>query len=249
MFVNPLMQRLRSSIKPAVLSSFGLFTSGALTTTRHSSTAASVKKYLVREPSPSAPREVPTPLVFLSASSWDTSARTDWVAWSGMLVQQGFTCIEIDLAPPEVPLQNGEELMETFVDQLSQQIRLSMNPFPPVLLAHSAGASLIAQSYISSHPCSALFLLDPPASITDPSIPPNLLPGGGLKEFDYEPRFPIGVMVLGEEGEKKFEGSRLGREGTGRVECLRVDGTGKGSVWEGNEGRVALERWMDRAGI
>jgi len=46
--------------------------------------------------------------------------------------------------------------------------------------------------------------------------------------------------VLGEEGEKRFEGSRLGREGTGRVECLRVDGEGggKGAVWRGNEGRV-----------
>lgn len=132
-----------------------------------------------------------------------------------------------------------------------------MNPFPPVLLAHSAGASLIAQAYISSHPVSSLFLLDPALDSTNPNLsitispfPRSLLPTPLSHEFNYEPRFPIGVMVFGTEGEKRFAESRLGREGSGRVECLRVDGEGgKGAVWRGDEGRGLLERWMDRAGI
>lgn len=114
-----------------------------------------------------------------------------------------------------------------------------MNPFPPVLLAHRS-ACLIAQSYISSHPCSALFLLDPPATTTSPSLAGMIPEGGAVKEFDFEARFPIGVMLSGgEERERKWraEGPRLGGEGTGKVEVLRVDGQG-GGMWRGNEGRI-----------
>ncbi|KAI0659917.1 hypothetical protein C8Q70DRAFT_982551 [Cubamyces menziesii] len=63
---------LGARARPHVVSAFGL---GGLflNPSRHSNSSAT--GYLLRTPPPSAPREVPTPLVFVSASSWDASSR------------------------------------------------------------------------------------------------------------------------------------------------------------------------------
>lgn len=74
-------------------------------------------------PSPSrrqAQREVPTPLVFLSATEWDKTAPTDdetggFTAWSAMYSSRGYTCVECDLKPPSPLPETSAELMQHFV--------------------------------------------------------------------------------------------------------------------------------------
>ncbi len=64
-------------VNPHIVCAFslgGIF--GGSSSVRHSSTTA----HLLRRPSPSAPREAPVPLVFLSASRWDARSQTGLVA-------------------------------------------------------------------------------------------------------------------------------------------------------------------------
>lgn len=76
-------------------------------------------------------------------------------------------------------------------------------PFPPVLLARGL-ATLAAQTYASSHPLSALQLLDPPLSTSAAqSSHPALLTGAPLAEYDFEPRFPVRVVWSAEEMERQ----------------------------------------------
>lgn len=63
-------------------------------------------------------------------------------------------------------------------------------PFPPIIFARSLSC-LIAQTYISSHPASGLFLISPP--ISNASVSKALLPSK-LPEFNFEAKFPIAVM-------------------------------------------------------
>ena len=87
-----------------------------------------------------------------------------------------------------------------FIDvvlEVSSHIRLCGIPFPPVIIARSS-ASLIAQTYISSHPASGLILISPPPSNLSDSLQ-NLLPD--LPEFDFEPRFPIALVCTTQESE------------------------------------------------
>jgi hypothetical protein len=71
---------------------------------------------------PKAPREVPTPLVFLSATDWDKTAPTDdeiggFTAWSAMYSSRGYTCIEVDLQPPATMPETSAEVMKHFVER------------------------------------------------------------------------------------------------------------------------------------
>ncbi|CED83702.1 hypothetical protein [Phaffia rhodozyma] len=249
MFFN----QIRASAKPiASLSGFALFS-------RASSTKPGTGRFLIRQPSPLASREVPTPLVFLSATTWDKTAPTadgagGWTDWSAMYASRGYTCIEIDLNPPDVLPGTSEELMEHFTSELNQQIRLAANPFPPVLFAR-AFSSLIAQNYISSHPVSAMFLLAPPTpSVSDTTSPAAYEPREGilptaLPEFNYEARFPIGVMypAAGIPMSDFEEEHRLAQDQGGWVEHLRFRGNIDGS--DSESGRLEVEKWMDRVGI
>lgn len=207
--------------------------------------------------------------MFLSATEWDKTAPIGddtggFTAWSAMYSSRGYTSIEIDLKPPTPMPATSEELMKHFVDgqfltflplpkqlrltslllsvktftELSQQVRLTGIPFPPVIHSRSY-TSLIAQAYISDHPCHGLFLLSPPApSANTGAYEPDEAPTGmlptALPEFNYEPYFHIGVMLTSEDVEKGFEKlSRLGRDEGGKVELLQatadVDGSGNES--------------------
>jgi hypothetical protein len=68
MLFTHLRTSLTLELKPLAYSAFGLFLNGQ--TIRHSST-----KYMLRDPAPSAPREVPRPLVILSAEQWDARSK------------------------------------------------------------------------------------------------------------------------------------------------------------------------------
>ncbi|PCH34994.1 hypothetical protein WOLCODRAFT_133680 [Wolfiporia cocos MD-104 SS10] len=211
------------------------------TTMRHSSTA-----YVLRSPPPSAPREVPTPLVFVSASKWDPRTRQGMRTLASMFAERGFTCLEVDLAPPE-SISTSESLMQHFEDELSSHIRLTAIPFAPIILARGTGA-LIAQTYISSHPASGLLLISPPksnASVSSSSFTSSdrqLLPTP-LREFCFEPKFPCAVMCAQDEA-ATMQDNRLWKDAC--VDKLIVlDQKGV----DGQEGFSKIEQWLDDIGV
>ncbi|KAI0941870.1 hypothetical protein AcW1_009766 [Taiwanofungus camphoratus] len=204
--------------------------------TRNASTA-----YVLRTPPPSAPREVPTPLVFVSASSWDPKSQTGMRTLASMFSEQGYTCLEVDLAHPE-KATTSDALMHHFESDLVSHIRLTAIPFPPVIIARASGA-LIAQTYISSHPASGLLLVSPPPSnkaVSDFS--PSLLPTP-LAEFDFEPKFPCAIVCAEREKEWLKE-NRLWKDGG--VDKLIVKDK---SEIGGQEVFVRIGQWLDDIGV
>ncbi|ELU43919.1 hypothetical protein AG1IA_02045 [Rhizoctonia solani AG-1 IA] len=218
LFAN-LRGSLGPQLKPLAYSAFGLFFNGQATRSASSST-----KYMLRKPSPSAPREVPRPLVILSAEQWDKDSKDGMQGFAAAYAERGYTTLEIDLAPP--PSE----------DSLTSHVRLATIPFPPVIIAR-AGACIVAQSYIESNPAYALALIEPPLS--NSSCVPKLLPTP-TKEFTFEPRFPIAIISTSE----KIKGHRIVREGEeGMVDILEAgDIKGSGALME-------IEKWMDSIGV
>lgn len=93
-------------------------------------------------------------------------------------------------------------------------------PFPPVLFAYRLG-SLIAQTYVSSYPVSALILDDPTpfeSLASCPGVADKLpLP---LDDFTFEPKFPL--LVIGHAGmESAQKENRLVKEGADFMEVAR----------------------------
>jgi hypothetical protein len=118
---------------------------------------------------------------------------------------------------------------------LSSAIRLAAISFPPVIFARSS-ACLISQTYISSNPASGLFLISPPPSN---SASLGHLPTP-LKEFDFEPKFPMAIMASLQELDMLKE-SRLGRDsGIDQIEMENK---------EGHEAFTAIEQWLHELGI
>ena len=124
----------------------------------------------------------------------------------------------------------------SIISELSSVIRLATIPFPPVIFARGF-ASLIAQFYISSNPASGLFLISPPSSN---SASKGLLPTP-LKEFDFEPKFPISIMATRKDMDVLRTESRLGGDlGVDKIEVENL---------EGQEALMAIENWLDELGI
>ncbi|KAG0709023.1 hypothetical protein DFH29DRAFT_1075384 [Suillus ampliporus] len=200
---------------------------------RHSST------FTVRKPSKHAPREVPTPLVFCSASHWDLGKRNNIPEFVSMLAEKGHTCIEVDFGPPsegEKP-SSSQNIMDSLSEELKVNLRLSGSPFPPVIFARGF-ASLVAQTYISSHPAQGLFLISPPLS--NASLFPSVLPIP-LREFDYELKFPVAVMARPAEMAQLRKYSRLGQDEF--VDLIELDNL------EGHDAFLEIEQWLDILGI
>lgn len=71
-------------------------------------------------------------------------------------------------------------------------------PFPPALLAQGP-ACAVAETYASSHPLSALQLINPPLSMQRAAQRyPNLF-RTALPEFDFEAHFPVRVVWTADE--------------------------------------------------
>ncbi|OSX61293.1 hypothetical protein POSPLADRAFT_1182441 [Postia placenta MAD-698-R-SB12] len=216
------------------------------TSVRHSSTA-----YILRTPPPNTPREVPTPLVFVSASGWDSGSQHGMRKFASMFAEKGFTCLELDLAPPAKPPKSSQALMEHYEGELSSHIRLTSIPFAPVIIARGSGA-LIAQTYISSYPASGLLLISPPASNASLSSPPfdpssihnsaMLLPTP-LSEFDFEPKFPCAILC-GEGDAAGLSENRLWKDAA--VDKLVVPDS---RALDSQEGFVKIEQWLDEIGV
>ncbi|EST08336.1 Peptide chain release factor class I/class II [Kalmanozyma brasiliensis GHG001] len=149
--------------------------------------------------SSSAPREVPTPIIFLTASKWTSSAPAAeaFSQWIQHFSSQGYESVLLDLDPdqPLSDIKDSSKLMELFEKDAIETLRQagSAPPFPPVMITRGP-ASLIAQTYVSSRPLTALQLIDPP--INNAYLRkdhPELLPGE-LAEFDFEATFPVRVV-------------------------------------------------------
>ena len=98
-----------------------------------------------------------------------------------------------------------------WITELASHIGLLAIPFAPVIITRAAG-TLIAQTYISSFPASALLLISPPPSnsalaASDRSLLPTALP-----ELDFEPRFPVAVMATEQERPTLEKDNRLWKD-------------------------------------
>ncbi|KAJ3971940.1 hypothetical protein EV361DRAFT_799083 [Lentinula raphanica] len=190
----------------------------------------SQSSFIIREPPSSAPRIVPTPLIFVSATSWDqTSSRQGFSVLAQMYAEKGYTCLDTDLSIPTDKI-SALDMMQHFESELSTIVKTSSNPFPPILFARNT-TCLITQTYISSHPASGLVLISPPSSNH----------AHGLPEFNYEAQFPIVVVDTPGGMERLQAENRLVKEN--RVHRIVVDDV------EGQEAFVRMEEWMDEIGI
>lgn len=106
------------------------------------------------------------------------------------------------------------------------------------MIARALG-SLIAQTFISSHPASGLVLISPPLSNSSDSVS-DLLPTP-LPEFDFEPRFPVALVCTHAESELLKKTNRLAQDAD--VDILAVDDV------DSQEAFVKIEQWMDEVGI
>ncbi|OCF55056.1 hypothetical protein L486_07166 [Kwoniella mangroviensis CBS 10435] len=213
---------------------------------------------LVRQPSPAASRESPYPVVFLrmkGAEVQGVEEEGEWIEWSSMFSEKGYTSIEIDITIPPSPtseLDTEEISISPLISSLSTEIRLLAIPFPPILVARGV-STLLAQAYIEDHPSSGLVLINPM-----PDEDPQSRQKSKLKWpiFQYEPHFPILVMsnqaslrelsvsnrMVREHGvvPKDEKIGWFGRSGKG-VEIEVMDQVDESS-------RIQVERWMDRQG-
>lgn len=93
-------------------------------------------------------------------------------------------------------------------------------------------AAVIAQSYISSHPASAMILMgDIPA--TNAEI--------GLEEFNFEPRFPIALLTTARKMEQLRETNRLAQDP--QVELLTTEDLASTDAF------LKITDWLDDLGI
>lgn len=104
-----------------------------------------------------------------------------------------------------------------------------------------SSACLIAQTYTSSHPATGLVLISPPASNDE------LLQGSKLstrlKEFDFEPAFPIAILGTQDEIRHLKQANRLCQKKYATVDVIQL------SDLDGQEAFVKLDSWLDELGI
>jgi len=110
-----------------------------------------------------------------------------------------------------------------------------------VIFARSS-AALIAQHYISSNPASGLVLISPPTSNASVSSDAEAaFDLKSLKEFDFEPRFPIVIIESRDKQDAQDKENRLVRdEGVEMIVVADVDS---------QDALVKIEQWLDENGI
>lgn len=207
-------QAITSLRLPTTLSLFGL--SRPLST---QTPQASTSHFLIRQPSPTAPRESPYPIVFIRTPglSEENSPETEsWKSWTGLFAEKGYTSIEIDIVPPPY----SSTPFAAMVGVLATQIRTLGIPFPPVIVA-TGRACLLSQAYIEDYAASGLVLVNPPGDEDDRKGEV----GEKGKEWEwpklgYEPHFPILVIT----DKERIEGLKK----TSRIVRAAEDGVGRG---------------------
>jgi len=121
--------------------------------------------------------------------------------------------------------------------ELKSVVRLTAIPFPPVIVA-SGSACLVAQTYISSNPASAMVLISPPVSNNELDSKRFPTP---LEEFNYEPEFPIAVIGTPEEVSELREKNRICQ--SENVDVISIKDLNQQQTF------VEIELWLDKLGI
>ncbi|EKM83749.1 hypothetical protein AGABI1DRAFT_66672, partial [Agaricus bisporus var. burnettii JB137-S8] len=207
--------------------------------TRHRSSC------IVRSPPKTAPRESPTPLVFVSAKNWDVESDKGMTVISSLLSEKGFTCLQNDLALPDPQTRaDSSAMLKWFESELRSTIRLSTIPFPPVIFARASGC-LIGQTYVSSNPATGLVLISPPRNNAELQgiMGHDKLPilQSQLSEFNFEPHFPIAVIAKPGQMKTLEEFNRLVR--APEVDKITVDDL------EGQRALDGIHNWLDQLGV
>ncbi|KIO28480.1 hypothetical protein M407DRAFT_22370 [Tulasnella calospora MUT 4182] len=171
--------------------------------------ANSYASFVVREPPANVANQRVIPLIFPSASAWDPASVTGQTSLAAMLAEHGYTGVEIDLEVPGPRPAIPNKLLNIFAKELASQIRLSGQMFKPCIISHGVGSSLIAQTYIESNNASGLVMISP-AVDTHEAL--HLLPAP-MKEFTYEPNFPILIVDTPERIELHEQRNRLVKDG------------------------------------
>ncbi|PAV17523.1 hypothetical protein PNOK_0758800 [Pyrrhoderma noxium] len=204
---------------------------------------ALVVKY---SPAPGA-RLAPTPLVFVGSSQLEDDSGNFHLIGEGICseaIKQGFSCFQFDIPFKQEESESAKAIMDRFSTRLRTLISTTDSPFPPILYAGQLGC-LIAQTYVSSHPVSALILDSPPVSCESLLSWPGLskrfpLP---LPEFSFEPKFPVLVLERS-SANSILKSSRLVLEGADY--CVVNESKSDGSELS-NKSRVVFQ-WIDELG-
>ncbi|PWN51413.1 hypothetical protein IE53DRAFT_368078 [Violaceomyces palustris] len=197
-------------------------------------------------------REVPTPVLFLSSQKWTGQADTQRLLdFASRLSKNGYESILLELDPDLdlASVKDSAELMQIFEDDIRKTLKESPNglPFPPILIS-SGPEALIAQTYASSNPLTALQLIDPPISNKRlHGDAPRLLPTP-LNEFDFEIKFPVRVVWTAQEIQRQAEAAVPWYE-VHRIEYEREEEAGESLdriVWKDlHEGPEDTIRWLE----
>jgi len=175
---------------------------------------------------------------------------------ASFLIEKGFTCIETDLAIPKSSMADSKVMMSDYESgwcfsclpyldysdgniylELISIIRLSTIPFPPVIIARGS-TCLIAQTYISSNPASALVLISPP--ISNDELLGTMLPTQ-LKEFNYEPNFSIAVLATPPEVKLLLDSNRICQDDS--VDVISVDNLSEKQIC------FEVDNWLSELGL
>ncbi|WFD35135.1 hypothetical protein MCUN1_001984 [Malassezia cuniculi] len=154
-------------------------------------------------PAADAPREVPTPLLFLSASRWTgSSPESLYGSLLDKFSQAGFTSLVLDVDTPGSA--TGAEKVNELAEEIRRCLRspppeVGVSPYPPVLIARHASC-ILAEVYASSNPLSALQLVDPPVTLARaPQRFPDAFPAEPDLELNFEAHFPVRVTWTEDE--------------------------------------------------
>ena len=205
-------------------------------------------------PADDAPREVPVPLLFLSAKSWAGSTIEECASTDSLygpmipkFSKAGYTSLLLDVDAP-----NGKKV-ETLVDEMKRCLRspppsVGPSPFPPVLIARHA-LCILAEMYASSNPLSALQLVDPPVTPSRaPQRFPEAFPTEPDVELNFEAHFPVRVTWTEEELAWHAENGIAWYEAH-RIEHAREDEAGEcldRYVWQSlDDGTQETLDWLE----
>ncbi|GAA5958914.1 hypothetical protein JCM8115_000687 [Rhodotorula mucilaginosa] len=143
-----------------------------------------------------ADRQLALPLAFLSVNPLGNG----WQDWADRFAQRGYSSLLLDLdASVASAATSSHARLEALEQELLKLLRnpATSSPFPPLLFASEAD-SLVAETYVSSHPLSALCLVSPLPAPSAHERDPDMYPTPLTADFDYEPGFPIAVLQEGQ---------------------------------------------------
>ncbi|GAA5835630.1 hypothetical protein JCM11251_002982 [Rhodosporidiobolus azoricus] len=200
----------------------------------------------VRVVAPSSKRELALPLAFVSVKGWDKEGLLGWESWTKAFSQKGYSSLLCEVDPMHAVARLGSPslilaALERELVRLLQDPAHS-SPFPPLLFTHGP-SSLLAETYVSSHPLSGLCLVSPtPASSAHAILPHMFQPP--LDEFNYEPGFPIAVVDQGGRTAKEHRLAREFAEEEDDEALVRII-----DARRDDQGWQEVQDWMDENGL